>query len=159
MPVNTRRLRDVGLEVLIAVALVAGILAWAEFGPRHTAVPTKSVMVVAKWVTFMAFTAMVFCYPFWRYRAYHNRSSFRWAFAALLSAHLVVYVPLVVRVRDLGYLWFMVIRPLARIPTFPFQHMLLWYLWIVAVPPLEWAVICPILERAAKRPARTGSAR
>jgi len=154
MPVNRKRLRDLGLEVLIAVALVGGILVWAEFGPRHTPLPTRLITLVGMWITFIVFTDLVFWYPLWRYRCYWSRISFRWAFAGLLCAHLAVYVPLVLRVRDLGELWFMIARPLARIPAFPFERTVLFWLWILIFVPVEWAVICPLLERAAKPPTK-----
>ncbi len=114
------RIRDIGLEVVIAVVLVVAVL----YVAIHSNLPEE---VFFRWFGLAVATAITFGYPLAWYRRYWHDSRFWISWAALLALHLLIYVAVLLRVTHFGYLWFAI------------------------VTPLEWSVICPLIQTAARR--------
>jgi len=104
MPLN-KRLRDLSLEILIGLALVAGIALFAIYVPR-------SHRVSARWVGLAVMTLIAFGYPLRWYRSYWRRALFWVAFLGLLLIHLAAFVVVLREVERFGLLWFAILTPL-----------------------------------------------
>jgi hypothetical protein len=90
----------------------------------HSNLPEE---VFFRWFGLAVATAITFGYPLaWYRRLWHN-SLFWIRWAALLALHLAIYTSILLSVAHFGYLWFAIITP------------------------LEWSVICPILQTTVKR--------
>jgi hypothetical protein len=100
------------VEVVIAVALVGGLLVWADSVPPHTLFPTK-------WVGLIVYTAAAFgdtlqwCKRYWRV------ARFWLAFTALLLLHSVIFALILVRVREWPLFWFVPVA-IAEFPLLRF---------------------------------------
>lgn len=113
------RIRDLSLEVAIALAIVGAIL----YAAGHSPPDHKADF---RWIGLVGMTAITFGYPLRWYRRHWGRLPFWFVWGGLLAAHVATYVVVLLTVRHFGYMWFAIIGP------------------------LEWAVICPLLERAAR---------
>ena len=114
------RVRDIALEVVIAVVLVVVVL----YAAIHSNLPEE---VFFRWFGLAVATAIAFGYPLAWYRRHWHHSLFWMAWTALLAIHLSAYVAILLSVAHFGYLWFAIMTP------------------------LEWSVICPVLQSAARR--------
>jgi hypothetical protein len=102
MPVRQHRLRDLGLEVLFALAVVAAIFLYAEFGPFHW-IPS------IRWWGFVGETVVLFGYVGRAMRPYWRNGRFWAGFLGFLTAHSVVYTVVLLRVEQFPLLWFVFI--------------------------------------------------
>ena len=81
------RIRDVFIEVAIAIALVCLILLYAAHGPRDS-------RLAFRWVGPVLFTAVAFGYPLQAFRPYWKRLAFWVPIGILFGLHLAGYVVL-----------------------------------------------------------------
>ena len=102
MPVKRHRIRDLGLEVLAGLAVVAAIIAYAEVGPFRW-------MPGLRWWGFIGETAVLFGYVARAMRSYWRNTRFWAGFLGFLAAHSVVYVTVLLRVEQFPLLWFVFI--------------------------------------------------
>ncbi len=111
MPARTtgRRVIELGVEVLIALALVAAVLLYARFGPFRW-------MPSPRWWGLAAMTAVLLWYAVRRYRRYWRRRSFWLTIACLTAVHLVAWSLLLAHVTVWGMAWF-VPGVLAEVPV------------------------------------------
>jgi len=79
-------MRNLVIEVLIAVAIVGLIV----FGAYRS--PTSDSRVALRWVGMALWTAFAFGYPLARFRPHWRRSIFWLSWAVLLAIHLAAYV-------------------------------------------------------------------
>jgi hypothetical protein len=112
-----KRLLEILTYVLIAVALVSGIILYANHN-RGGKPPD------GRWVGLVGITPVTFGYPLKWYHRYWRRWPFWCAFFCLLALHLAAYVTLLRNVEQFGLLWFAILNPLE---------------WIIIRPILEWA--------------------
>lgn len=101
---SSHRLRDLLLEILIAIAIVVGAITYAAYVP-----PEK--WIDFRWVALAGTTAVTFGYPLRWYRRHLNRPLFWGAWVSMLSLHVAIYVVVLLRVSHFGYLWFAIITP------------------------------------------------
>jgi hypothetical protein len=100
--VKKHRARDIALEVLIGVAIVAAIISYAEFGPVRW-------MPALKWWGLLAETGVLFGYVGRAMRAYWGRGRFWAGLLGFVTAHLATWVAVQLRVERFGLLWFVFI--------------------------------------------------
>jgi hypothetical protein len=102
-PPTPSRARDLAIEVLIALGIVAVILYAAHAAPHHEA--------DFRWVVLAGASAVTFGYPLrWSRRLWH-RPRFWGAWVGLLCLHLAAYVAVLLSVSHFGFLWFAIITP------------------------------------------------
>jgi hypothetical protein len=128
MPLSKHRLRDLGLEALFGLAVVAAIVLYAEFGPSHW-IPS------IRWWGFMGETVVLFGYVGRGMRPYWRNGRFWAGFLGFLSAHLVVYTVVLLRVQQFSLLWF------------------------VFIGYLEWVALAYLLDVLLRDQARTNPGR
>lgn len=114
MPVTKRRLRDLSLEILIAVAIVACALLWANSVPPHAAFPTK-------WVGLIVFTAVAFGDTLQSCKRHWRLARFWLAFTTLLLLHSVIFALVLLRAEHWRLIWFV---PVGAV-EFPLLHYVL----------------------------------
>ena len=76
-----------------------------------------------RWVGLAISTIYTFGYPLKWYRSYRGHWLFRCALACLVVGHLAAYIFTLRRLEHFGFLWFVILTP------------------------IEWIVICPVLDR------------
>ena len=96
------RIRDLGLEVLAGLAVVAAIIAYAEVGPFRW-------MPGLRWWGFIGETVVLFGYVARAMRSYWGNTRFWAGFLGFFAAHSVAYVIVLLRVEQFGLLWFVFI--------------------------------------------------
>lgn len=96
------KLRDLALEVLAGLAVVAGIIAYAEFGPFHW-------MPGLRWWGLTAETGVLFGYVGRAMRPYWSNGRFWAGFLGFFVAHSVVYIIVLLRTEQFPLLWFVFI--------------------------------------------------
>ena len=121
-PHKENRLLTLLLEILFGIIAAISVLLYAAYGPFFW-------MPQRKWITFAILSLAIFGVPLWWYRDYWNRSSFWFAFVALLLLHVIAYSTFLARVKEFPPL----LHPLALV--------------------FESLAIFPLLAKAA----RTGS--
>ena len=99
MPITKRRLQDLALEILIALAVVSATLLWANSVPPHAPFPTK-------WVGLVARRRYLFGYALQWCKQYRRLIRFWLAFVTLLLLHSVAFVFVLVRVGRWPLIWF-----------------------------------------------------
>jgi len=100
--VKRHRIRDLGLEVLAGLAVVAAIIAYAEVGPFRW-------MPGLRWWGFIGETVVLFGYVARAMRSYWGNTRFWAGFLGFFAAHSVAYVIVLLRVEQFGLLWFVFI--------------------------------------------------
>lgn len=99
-PLSRRnRIRDLLLEIGIAITLVALVLVYAARVPPERRVDFR-------WVGLVASTAVTFGYALRWCRRYWRLVRFWLAFVALLSAHSVIFTFVLLRVEEWRLMWF-----------------------------------------------------
>lgn|SRR5579863_924973 len=98
MPVR-KRVRDLALETLVAVALVSGLVVWAFSVPVGTPFP-------ARWVGLVASTTLTFGYALLWCRRHWRLARFWLAFMALLLVHSAIFVFVLLKVEEWRLMWF-----------------------------------------------------
>ena len=86
-----KRIRDLAVEVSIALAIVCAIVFVAS---RRT----SDSRIAFRWVALAVWTAVAFGYPLIRFRPYWRRSLFWLPCAILLAIHLAAYILLFQRI-------------------------------------------------------------
>ena len=99
MPV-TKRVWDLALETLVAVALVSALVVWAFYVPVGTPFP-------ARWVGLVASTAATFGYALRWCKRHWRLARFWLAFMVLLLLHSVIFVFVLLRVDEWRLMWFL----------------------------------------------------
>lgn len=100
-------MRDLGVYILIAVALVVLIVIYAA-GSRP-----GSGESAFKWIGFVGNTLVLFGYAVGRHKLLRKGRWYCWgSLVALLTIHLFVWVSILLHVRRWGQLWFVVMYPI-----------------------------------------------
>ena len=125
-PNRRKRLLELSLEVAIGVAIVIGVLLYAEYGPDKSPID-------GKWIIFGLNTAFVFGWVIKLTRPFWKEARLWTTLACLLMAH--------------GVAGWLVLRPIERVGT-------VWYVpVVVAEIALFHAVVERVLSADAERPA------
>ena len=99
MPLTSKRLITLFAEVLIALAMVAGVILYANVGPI-------SWMPSSRWWGLAGITGLLFWGVAKRYRTYWSRISFWLKLSGLLAVHLCAWTVVLLRAPQWGLLWF-----------------------------------------------------
>jgi hypothetical protein len=105
----SKRLRDYGLYVVIALILVIALKGAAEHA--HTAISITTM----KWLGLAVKTPILFEYAIADNRRFWKRSSFWTSISALLLIHLVIFWAVLTHVEAWSPLWFVAFFPLENI--------------------------------------------
>jgi len=98
-----KRIRDLVIELLIAVSVVCLIIFSASRRPGDS-------RVAFRWVGLAAWTGVAFAYPMMKFRPYWRKAPFWLTSAVLLAIHLAAYVLVFQRmVVDMGSLLIFVV--------------------------------------------------
>lgn len=93
-----RRPVEIGIEIAIGLAVVAGIIVSAEYFPDKD-LPTK-------WLGLAASTAILFGYPLYWTRSVTKSARFWFYWSGFLILHLIVLVPLLIEIGRWPLIWF-----------------------------------------------------
>ena len=116
----------------IAFEVVIGLAIVAAVILYAIYVPANRMPQV-RWLGLAGITPVTFAYPLRWYRRYQHHALFWAAFIGLLLLHLCAYTVLLLNIERWELMWFVIINP------------------------LEWLVICPVLELAGKYAEKGGS--
>ena len=92
-PHKENRLLTLLFEISAGIAVAISVVLYAAYGPFPW-------MPHRKWITFATLSLGIFGVPLWCYRSYWHRSSFRFAFVALLTLHFIAYAVYLPRVKE-----------------------------------------------------------
>jgi hypothetical protein len=104
MRLTRRHIIELGVEVLVALALVAAAIFYAEIGPFPW-------MPSVRWWMLATTTATLVWLAAKQYRAHRRRLSFWLTLAALVAIHVSVWSVMILRTESFGLLWFVVAAP------------------------------------------------
>jgi hypothetical protein len=99
------RIREIGLEIAIGLALVAGIVFWVIYVPER-------FWPERKWWGLTVNTVFTFGYSLRICRPYWRRDPFWRSFLGLLAIHLAALVTLLGIVGEWGLIWYMILSPI-----------------------------------------------
>jgi hypothetical protein len=98
------RVRELGLEVVVALAVVVVVF----YAAVRSGLPEGMFF---RWLGLAGATALAFGYPLrWSRRLWH-RPRFWGAWVGLLFLHLAAYIAVLLSVSHFGFLWFAIITP------------------------------------------------
>lgn len=106
------RIRDISVEVTIALLFLAVVL----YGAAHSPLDGETVF---RWFGLAGITAIAFGYPLRDFRKYWKRRRFWFAWTALLILHLAGYIGLLLTVKHFGTLWYVIITAAEWSVIFP----------------------------------------
>lgn len=104
--IGQRRLRDLGLYVLIGLAITVGLFLYLP----HSGASDEEA--ITRWGGLAGNTLILFCYAISRHKPLRKAHSFWIALAALLVLHLLVFIPLLLSVEHWKILWFIAMYPI-----------------------------------------------
>jgi hypothetical protein len=101
---NTNRIRDLLVHILIALFIVGVIVAWGFYVPRESDLP-------AKWVNFGINTFALFAFPIVWMTSGRRTGRFWMLWLGLLTGHVAIYIVLLVNVTRWPLLFYLIAAP------------------------------------------------
>jgi cell division protein FtsW (lipid II flippase) len=101
-----KRLRDLGLYILIGLVVAVGLLLYLPHSQ------TSDEEAITKWGGLAGNTLILFGYTISRHKPLRRVQSFWATLIALLIVHLAIFVPLLLRVEHWKVLWFVAMYPI-----------------------------------------------